>query len=64
MKNRPIIQTAVVMLLASSVFAEPLIDSWHTADSGRYARIWASQDQEVDERQKGVRSSLKTWDSA
>ena len=53
-----------MMLLSSSVFAEPLIDSWHTADSGRYARIWASQDQEIDERQKGVRSSLKTWDSA
>jgi len=64
MKKYPIIHTAVVMLLSSSVFAEPLIDSWHTADSGRYARIWASQDQETDERQKGVRSSLKTWDSA
>jgi|TARA_B110000914_G_scaffold159852_1_gene140657 hypothetical protein len=44
--------------------AEALIDSWHTAHSGRYARIWATQAQETDERQNGVRSSLKTWDSA
>lgn len=44
--------------------AEALVDSWHTADSGRYARIWATQAQEINERTNGIRSSLTTWDSA
>ena len=44
--------------------AEALIDSWHTAHSGRYARIWATQAQETTERGGGVVSSLTTWDSA
>ena len=44
--------------------AEALIDSWHTSNSGSYARIWATQAQEITERGGGAISSLTTWDSA
>lgn len=40
----------------------PILDSWHTADSGRYARIWATKAQETTERGGGAISSLTTWD--
>jgi len=44
--------------------AEALIDSWHTSNSGSYARIWATQNQEITERGGGAVSSLTTWDAA
>jgi hypothetical protein len=36
--------------------------SWHIADSGRYARIWATRAQETTERGGCAISSLTTWD--
>ena len=59
-----IIRTSLAVLLTTSAIADPLIDSWHTAESGRYARIWATQEQEITERGGGARSSLTTWDSS
>lgn len=54
--------TIIFFALAGAAAAEPIITSWHTADSGRYARIWATQEQEITERGGGGESSLTTWD--
>ncbi len=50
--------------LASILHAAPILTSWHTADSGRYARIWATSARETTERGGGGQTSLTTWDSA
>ena len=57
-------QAALLALVTSSATAEPLLSSWHTADSGSYARIFATQEDEALERGGGAISSLTTWDSA
>jgi hypothetical protein len=60
----PFKKTFLLLSLPALLQADPLIDSWHTADSGRYARIWATQAQETTERGGDAVSSLTTWDSA
>lgn len=64
--SSPIIfcQAALLALVTSSATAEPLLSSWHTAESGSYARIFATQEDEALERGGGAISSLTTWDSA
>ena len=57
--------TSIILLaLLANLQAEPILTSWYTAGSGRYARIWATQAQETTERGGGGRTSLSTWDSA
>jgi hypothetical protein len=51
-------------LLPTAIQAEPIISSWYTGGSARYARIWATQAQETTERSGGGQSSLTTWSSA
>ncbi|MEP2774302.1 MAG: YHYH protein [Luteolibacter sp.] len=55
---------ALLALLAGTTHAEPILSSWYTEGSGRYARIWATQAQETTERGGGGSTSLTTWDSA
>lgn len=65
MKTQKLLPSALLLAgLTQLASAEALIDSWHTADSGGYARIWATQAQESTERGGGALSSLTTWDSA
>lgn len=49
-------QTAIIVALTiTTTIAKPLIDSWHTADSGRYARIFETVADESAE------NSVTTW---
>ncbi|MGJ8695997.1 MAG: YHYH protein [Verrucomicrobiaceae bacterium] len=65
MKPSSLSTTATSLALAlSPLAAEPLLTSWHTADAGNYARIWATQADEITERGGGSLTSLSTWDSA
>ncbi|MGJ8676424.1 MAG: YHYH protein [Akkermansiaceae bacterium] len=43
---------------------EVLFTSWHTADSGKYARLWESTDDERDEKRStdGTVLSVTVWD--
>ncbi|MGZ0657126.1 hypothetical protein ACWPKO_04380 [Coraliomargarita sp. W4R53] len=46
----------------STSHAEPVLSSWYTEDSGRYARIWATMAAETMERGGGGMTSLTIWD--
>ncbi|MGE9270212.1 MAG: YHYH protein [Verrucomicrobiales bacterium] len=54
----------VTSFLPLLVEGEPILDSWYTEGSSRYARIWATQTQEITERSGGGTTSLTTWDSS
>ncbi|MEP4077663.1 YHYH protein [Haloferula sp.] len=55
---------ALLTLLSGALQAEPILSSWYTEGSGRYARIWETQAQEITERGGGGTTSQTTWDSA
>ena len=54
----------LLLVIVANTQAEPIIVSWYTEGSNRYARIWATQGQESIERGGGGKTSLTTWDSA
>ena len=55
----------LVMGFASSLSAEPLLTSWYTEESGNYARIWATIEDETLEKTStdGTVTSLTSWDA-
>lgn len=44
--------------------AEPILTSWYTHESGRYARIWKNQEDERIQKATGQITSVTTWDAA
>ena len=61
-RTSPLPTLALVTLGSTFASADPLLNSWHTADSGKYARIWATIEDETTEKSGGAVTSQTTWD--
>ena len=53
-----------ILTLPIGLSSAPLLDSWYTKDSGKYARIWATIEDETAEKSGEAITSLTTWDRA
>jgi hypothetical protein len=51
----------LLAVIASPVFADPLLTTWHTKDAGKYARIWRTIEEETTEKTTGTTTSVTTW---
>ena len=58
MKNQFIVFCVVSFLMALQVLAQPLIHSWYTESTGRYARIFETAAAEL----VGAEAAVTTWD--